>query len=87
MSTIVRGLVDKEKSNPISNSFVFIDSNENVFIVGDEDTIINISSSTFIQFKGEDYESIEEFLRIVFGTQLVKVLKNLSQFDIEIIVK
>ena len=87
MSTIVKGLETKKESNSISNSFVFIDSDYNVFIVGDEDTIIDISSPTFIQYKGENYESIEEFLRIDYGTQLVKVLKKLNQFDIEIIVK
>lgn len=86
MSTIVKGLKIKEESNSISNSFVFIDSDENVFIVGDDDTIINISSPTFAQYQGEEYKSIEEFLRIEFDTQLIKILNNLSQFDIEIII-
>lgn len=86
MSTIVKGLETKKESHSISSNFVFIDSDHNVFIVGDENTIINISSPMFAEYKGEKYESIEEFLEIEFDTQLVKILKNLSQFDIEIII-
>ena len=86
MSIIVKGLETKKESNSISSGFVFVDSDNNVFIIGDEDTIINISSPMFAEYKGEEYESIEEFLEIEFDTQLVKILKNLSQFDIEIII-
>ena len=87
MSTIVKGLETKKERNPISSNFIFIDSDHNVFIVGDEDTIINISSPMFAEYKGIKYDSIEEFLDVEFDTQLVKILKNLNQFDIEIIVK
>ena len=87
MSTIVRGLEIQKESHLISNNFAFIDNDDNVFIVGDEDTIINISSPMFAEYKGKNYESIEEFLRIEFDTQLAKILKNLNQFDIEVIIK
>ena len=88
MSTIIKGLeIDKKELHPIADCFCFIDDDNDVFIVGDEDVITNISSPMFTQYKAREYETIEEFLRIEYDTQLVKVLKKLNQFDIEIIVK
>ena len=88
MSTIVKGLeIDKKELHPIAECFCFIDDDNDVFIVGDEDVITNISSPMFTQYHAREYETIEEFLRIEYDTQLVKVLKKLNQFDIEIIVK
>lgn len=88
MSTIVKGLENEKKElHPIADCFCFIDDDNDVFIVGDEDVITNISSPMFTQYKAKEYETIEEFLRIEYDTQLVKVLKKLNQFDIEIIIK
>lgn len=88
MSTIVKGLeIDKKELHQIAECFCFIDDDNNVFIVGDEDVITNISSPMFTQYHAREYETIEEFLRIEYDTQLIKVLKKLNQFDIEIIVK
>lgn len=88
MSTIVKGLeIDKKDLHPIAECFCFIDDDNDVFIVGDENIITNISSPMFTQYHAREYETIEEFLRIEYDTQLVKVLKKLNQFDIEIIVK
>ena len=88
MSTIVKGLeIDKTELHQIADCFCFIDDDDNVFIVGDENVITNISSPMFTQYHTREYESIEEFLRIEYSTQLVKVLKKLNQFDIEIIIK
>jgi hypothetical protein len=88
MSTIVKGLeIEKKELHPIADCFCFIDDDNDVFIVGDENIITNISSPMFTQYQARGYETIEEFLRIEYDTQLVKVLKKLNQFDIEIIVK
>lgn len=87
MSTIVKGL-KREKTTPsIEDCFGFIDSNNNVFLVGDEGAILDISSPDFLQYKASGYDSIEEFLCTNYNTQLVKVLEKLTQFDIEVIIK
>lgn len=48
MSTIVKGLKNTEKkSHDFKDYICFIDSEKNVFIIGGEDAIIDISSSFF----------------------------------------
>ena len=77
MSTIVKGLeITKKKEHLFIDSFCFIDSDKNVFIIGDEDTVINISSPVFNQYRSEFYSDIEDFLQAEFGTTLLKAFSS-----------
>lgn len=88
MSVIVKNIeVPKTKTHLFREHICFIDSDKNVFIIGDEDTVINISSPIFNQYKSSYYEDIEDFLSEEFGTTLVKAFSSQSEFDIEFIVK
>lgn len=62
MSTIVKGLKNTEKkSHDFKDYICFIDSEKNVFIIGGEDAIIDISSSFFNQYQADYYSDIEDF--------------------------
>lgn len=88
MSTIVKGLGTSKKEEYLFKDFIcFIDSNKDVFIIGDEDTVINISSPVFNQYRSDYYNDIEDFLQAEFGTTLLKAFSSQNEFDIEIIVK
>lgn len=88
MSTIIKGLETSKKEEYLfKDSFCFIDSDKNVFIIGDENTVIDISSPGFNQYRSEFYSDIEDFLQAEFGTTLLKVFGSQNEFDIEIIVK
>ena len=88
MSTIIKGLEHpKNERYLFKDFFCFIDSDKNVFIIGDEHTVINISSPLFTQYPSECYLNIEDFLQAEFGTTLLKAFDSQNEFDIEIIVK
>ena len=88
MSTIIKGLENtKEITHLFRDHICFIDSDKNVFIIGDEDMIIDISSPIFNQYASCFYDSIEHFLNDEFETTLLKAFSSQSEFDIEIIVK
>lgn len=87
MSTIVKGLEKTKKENHLFKDFIcFIDSDKNVFIIGDEDAVINISSPVFNQYPSDYYSDIEDFLQTEFGTELLKAFGSQNEFDIEIII-
>ena len=88
MSTIIKGLENTEKESHLFKDFMcFIDSDKNVFIIGDENTVIDLSSPIFNQYRPDFYSDIEEFLQVEFETTLLKAFSSQSEFDIEIIVK
>ena len=88
MSIIIKGLENTKKENHFFKDYIcFIDSDKNVFIIGDEDMIIDISSPIFNQYTSCYYDDIEDFLDKEFETTLLKAFCSQSEFDIEIIVK
>ena len=88
MSTIVKGLENTQEENHRFEDYIcFIDSDKNVFIIGDEGMIIDISSPIFNQYSSCFYDNIEHFLNDEFGTVLLKAFSGQREFDIEIIIK
>lgn len=88
MSTIIKGLENTGKeSHLFRDFFCFIDSDKNVFIIGDESAVIDISSPCFNQYRSDFYNDIEDFLQAEFETTLLKAFGSQSEFDIEIILK
>ena len=87
MAVIVKNLETTQDTHSFDNFYGFIDSDKNVCIIGDEGTIIDLTSSLFCQYNSNNYNCIEDFLDAEFGTKLVKTLENSKEFDIEIILK
>jgi hypothetical protein len=86
MAIRVKGLESTTSKYYIGDTYLFVDSDGDVFIVGEEETIIRLNS-TFPEYHYGEGDTVEEFLEGHFGTTLVKAYRNLDNFDIDITLK
>lgn len=86
MAIRVKGLESTTSKYYIEDTYLFVDSDGDVFIVGEESTIIGLHS-TFPEFHYGEGVTVEEFLEEHFGTTLVKAYRSLDNFDIDITLK
>lgn len=68
------------------DSYGFIDSDRDFYVVGGQDTIIQMTNG-FNEYYQSDYDSIESFLDTEFGTTLLKSFESKDEFDITITIK
>ena len=68
------------------DSYGFIDSDRDFFVVGGQNTIIRMTN-WFNEYSQSDYGSIEDFLENEFGTTLLKSFENKDEFDITVTIK
>lgn len=73
----------QKKKNYIGDTYLFIDSDKDAFIVGEDGTIIRLGS-TFPEYHYEEDGTIEGFLDEYFNTTLVKAYCSTDDFDIDI---
>lgn len=83
MAIRVKGIENTKEKNYISDIYLFIDSDRDAFIVGEEKTIIRLSG-TFPEYHYDDTDTVEDFLDDHFNTTLVKAYCNTDDFDIDI---
>lgn len=87
MTVKIEGIESIEKtSHRFADSYGFIDSDRDFFVVGGQDTVIHMTNG-FNEYYQSDYDSIETFLEVEFGTSLLKSFESKDSFDITITVK
>ena len=87
MTVKIEGIESIERtSHRFEDSYGFIDSDRDFYVVGGQDTIIRMTNG-FTEFYQSDYDSIEEFLRIEVGTTLLKSFESRDEFDITVTLK
>ena len=83
----ITGIDKKEKCyHSFGEYYAFIDDQDDFFIVGRDDTVIMLTSDTFMQYNYSDCDTIETFCSNELGTKLVKGF-DMEDFDIEIKIK
>lgn len=87
MAIKIEGLEKIEKTtHRFEDSYGFIDSDEDFYIVSGQNTIISMANC-FNEYNQSDYDNIEDFLRLEFGTTLLKSFESKYEFDITITIK
>lgn len=86
MAIRVKGLESTTSKYYVEDTYLFVDSDGDAFIVGEEGTIIRLGG-TFPEYHYGEGDTIEEFLEEYFGTTLVKAYRSLDNFDIDITLK
>jgi hypothetical protein len=86
MAIRVKGLESTTSKYYIEDTYLFVDSDGDAFIVGEEGTIIRLDS-TFPEYHYGEDDTVEEFLDEYFSTTLVKAYRSLDNFDIDITLK
>lgn len=87
MSIKIEGLESfKKRTHRFEDSYGFIDSDKDFYVVGGQDTVIQMTNC-FNEYRQSDYENIEDFLESEFGTTLLKSFENKDEFDILITIK
>ena len=83
MAIRVKGLESTTSKYYIEDTYLFVDSDGDAFIVGEEGTIIRLGG-TFPEYHYEEGGTVEEFLDEHFNTTLFKAYRSLDNFDIDI---
>lgn len=83
MAIRVKGLESTTSKYYIEDTYLFVDSDGDAFIVGEDSTIIRLGG-TFPEFHYEEGGTVEEFLDEHFNTTLFKAYRSLDNFDIDI---
>ena len=87
MTVKIEGVEKIEKNtHHFEDSYGFIDSDRDFYVVGGQDTIIRMVN-WFNEYYQSDYDSIEDFLESEFGTTLLKSFESKDEFDITITIK
>ena len=87
MAIKIEGLEEIVKdTHRFEDSYGFIDSDRDFYIVGAQDTVIRVVNC-FDEYNQSDYDSIEDFLESEFGTTLLKTFESKDNFDITVTVK
>ena len=87
MTVKIEGIEGIEKTtHRFVDSYGFIDTDRDFFVVGGQDTVIHMTNS-FNEYYQSDYDSIEDFLKAEFGTALLKSFESRDEFDITITLK
>ena len=87
MTVKIEGIENLERtSHHFIDSYGFIDSDRDFYVVGGQDTIIQMTNG-FNEYYQSDYDSIEDFLRREVGTTLLKSFESRDEFDIIITLK
>ena len=86
MAIRVRGLESTTSKYYIEDTYLFVDSDGDIFIVGEERTIIRLGD-TFPEYCYGEGDTVEEFLEGYFRTTLVKAYRSLDNFDIDVTLK
>ena len=76
----------KERNHHFRDSYGFIDSDNDFFVVGGQEAIIRMASC-FEEYRQDDYEDIETFLEVEFGTTLLKSFESKDSFDLTLTIK
>lgn len=87
MTVKIEGMEKLEKRvHRFEDSYGFIDSDRDFYVVGGQDTIIRMVNC-FDEYFQYDYGSIEDFLDTEFGTTLLKSFESKNDFDITVTLK
>lgn len=86
MAIRVNNFKNPTEKHYIEETYLFVDSDRDVYIVGEEGTIIRLVN-TFPEYHYGESDTVEEFLEEYFGTTLVKAYRSLDNFDIDITLK
>ena len=87
MTVKIEGIEKIErKTHRFEDSYGFIDSDRDFYVVGGQDTIIRMVN-WFNEYYQSDYDSIEDFLEAEFGTTLLKSFESKDEFDITVTIK
>ena len=87
MTVKIEGIESIERTtHRFEDSYGFIDSDRDFFAVGGQDTVIHMTNG-FNEYYQSDYEDIETFLEVEFGTALLKSFESRDEFDITITLK
>ena len=83
MAIRVKGFESTTSKYYIEDTYLFVDSDGDAFIVGEDGTIIRLGGS-FPEYHYGEGDTVEEFLEEHFSTTLVKAYRGLDNFDIDI---
>ena len=87
MTVKIEGIESLERtSHRFIDSYGFIDSDRDFYVVGGQDTIIQMTNG-FNEYYQSDYDSIEDFLHREVGTTLLKSFESRDEFDITVTLK
>ena len=87
MTVKIEGIEKIEKSvHRFEDSYGFIDSDRDFYVVGGQDTVIQMTNC-FNEYSQSDYDSIEDFLDAEIGTTLLKSFESKDEFDIIVTLK
>lgn len=87
MTVKIEGIERIERhAHRFEDSYGFIDSDRDFYVVGGQDTVIQMTNG-FNEFYQSDYDSIEDFLDAEVGTTLLKSFESRDEFDITITLK